>query len=182
MLCITSLPDGTFLILNGALQGVAGFGLASDPNLGAVLYDPTQPIGSRMSILNNTIISRQYHSEATLLPDGRILVSGSDPQTNFPNSTIEYPEEFRNGLTSHFISFLFLNADPNWHSSRFIFLLILLKDSPSPHLLFLWPTGPMENNIRSWMWISSKVQASESPLLRVNFDFFFFYKRRFFFS
>jgi len=95
MPCIAPLPDGTFLILNGALQGVAGFGLASDPNLGALLYDSTQPIGSRMSILNNTIVARLYHSEATLLPDGRVLVSGSDPQTNYPNGTVEYPEEFR---------------------------------------------------------------------------------------
>ena len=89
MPCMVSLPDGTFLILNGALQGFAGFGLANNPNLGAVLYDPTQPIGSRMSILNNTIVARLYHSEATLLPDGRVLVSGSDPET------AKYPEEFR---------------------------------------------------------------------------------------
>ena len=89
MPCMVSLPDGTFLILNGALQGFAGFGLANNPNLGAVLYDPTQAIGSRMSILNNTIVARLYHSEATLLPDGRVLVSGSDPET------AKYPEEFR---------------------------------------------------------------------------------------
>ena len=95
MPCIASLPDGTFLILNGALQGLAGFGLASDPNLGAVLYDPTQPTGSRMSILSNTNIARLYHSEATLLPDGRVLVSGSDPETNNPDGTVKYPEEFR---------------------------------------------------------------------------------------
>jgi hypothetical protein len=112
MPCIASLPDGTFLILNGALQGVAGFGLASNPNLGAVLYDPTQPIGSRMSILNNTIIARLYHSEATLLPDGRVLVSGSDPQTDFPNGTVKYPEEYRIEVTSPFLSLAFLNAIP----------------------------------------------------------------------
>jgi hypothetical protein len=75
------LPDGTFMILNGAHQGVAGFGLASDPNFNALLYDPTQPVGSRFSILGTTTIARMYHSEATLLPDGRVLVSGSDPQT-----------------------------------------------------------------------------------------------------
>jgi len=69
------------MILNGAHQGVAGFGLASDPNFNALLYDPTQPVGSRFSILGNTTIARMYHSEATLLPDGRVLVSGSDPQT-----------------------------------------------------------------------------------------------------
>ena len=95
MPCMVPLPDGTLMILNGAKQGVAGFGLATDPNLSALLYDPTQPIGSRISILNNTIVARMYHSEATLLPDGRVLVSGSDPQTNFPNGTVEYPEEFR---------------------------------------------------------------------------------------
>ncbi|KAF5319483.1 hypothetical protein D9619_008549 [Psilocybe cf. subviscida] len=92
---IVSLPDGTYMILNGATQGYAGFGLANDPNLGALLYDPTQPLGSRMSILNNTIVARMYHSEAALLPDGRVLVSGSDPQTNNPDGTVKYPEEFR---------------------------------------------------------------------------------------
>jgi hypothetical protein len=81
MPCIVALPDGTYMIVNGAHQGVAGFGLASDPNLSALLYDPSQPVGSRFSILGNTTIARMYHSEATLLPDGRVLISGSDPQT-----------------------------------------------------------------------------------------------------
>ena len=74
MPCMVALPDGTFLIVNGARQGYAGFGLASDPNLGALLYDPVLPVGRRMSILNDTIVARLYHSEATLLPDGRVLV------------------------------------------------------------------------------------------------------------
>ena len=99
MPCIAALPDGTYLILNGALQGVAGFGLANTPNLNAILYDPTQPIGSRMSILNNTIVARLYHSEATLLPDGRVLVSGSDPQD------AENPEEFRIEVTGSSLTF-----------------------------------------------------------------------------
>ena len=30
-----------------------------------------------------------------LLPDGRVLISGSDPQTNFTNGTVKFPEEFR---------------------------------------------------------------------------------------
>ena len=89
MPCIVNLPDGTYLIVNGAHAGVAGFGLASDPNLSAVLYDPTQAVGQRFSILNSTIVPRMYHSEATLLPDGRVLISGSDPQTPGFN------EEFR---------------------------------------------------------------------------------------
>ncbi|KAF8263422.1 copper radical oxidase [Lactarius quietus] len=81
MPCMVPLPDGTFMVMNGAHAGVAGFGLASSPNLQALLYDPTQPAGSRISILNNTTIPRMYHSEATLLPDGRVMVSGSDPET-----------------------------------------------------------------------------------------------------
>jgi hypothetical protein len=89
MTCITALPDGTFLILNGAQEGVAGFGLATNPNLGAVLYDPTKAVGSRMSIMANTIVARLYHSEAILLPDGSVLVSGSDPEDGV------HPEEYR---------------------------------------------------------------------------------------
>jgi hypothetical protein len=50
-----------------------------------------RPVGQRFSILgNSTIVARLYHSEATLLPDGRVLVSGSDPET--PGV---YPQEFR---------------------------------------------------------------------------------------
>ncbi|KAJ7583869.1 hypothetical protein C8J56DRAFT_1054387 [Mycena floridula] len=89
MSCMSALPDGTFLIVNGAHQGVAGFGLASSPNLNALLYDPSKPVHQRISILNNTIVPRLYHSESTLLPDGRVMISGSDPQT--PG----FDEEFR---------------------------------------------------------------------------------------
>jgi hypothetical protein len=42
-----ALPDGTFLIVNGAHQGHAGFGLASKPNLQAELYDPSKPLHNR---------------------------------------------------------------------------------------------------------------------------------------
>lgn len=89
MSCMTALPDGTFLILNGAHQGTAGFGLATSPNLNALLYDPTKPIGARMSIMANTTIARLYHSESVLLNDGRVLVTGSDPQDGV------HPEELR---------------------------------------------------------------------------------------
>ena len=86
---MVALPDGTILIINGAQQGVAGFALATDPNLNAVLFDPTQPQGQRFSILNSTSVPRMYHSEATLLPDSSILISGSDPLDR------RFPEEYR---------------------------------------------------------------------------------------
>ena len=85
------------------MQGVAGFGLASMPNLQALLYDPTQPVGARISILNTTIVDRLYHSEAVLLNDGRVLVSGSDPEdTRFPQEyriEVYTPPYLSNGLT-----------------------------------------------------------------------------------
>lgn len=83
------------MIMNGGQQGFAGFGLGNDPNLNALLYDPTKPVNQRISILGNTIVARLYHSEATLLPDGRVLVSGSDPETYYPNGSYVYPEEMR---------------------------------------------------------------------------------------
>ncbi|KAI1735018.1 copper radical oxidase [Xylaria scruposa] len=87
--CMVGLPDGRYLILNGAVNGRAGFGLATNPNKAAVLYDPTKPIGSRMTQLASSTIARLYHSEAVLMNDGRVLVSGSDPQDNIN------PEEYR---------------------------------------------------------------------------------------
>ncbi len=87
------LPDGTVLIVNGAQKGKAGFAAATDPNLEAVLYDPSRPVGTRFSNVGSTTIARMYHSEATLLPDGRVLISGSNPaDSNFPD---EYRVEVR---------------------------------------------------------------------------------------
>lgn len=87
--CMVALPDGTYLIMNGAQQGEAGFALASNPNHNAVLYDPTKPKDSRFTRMANTTIDRLYHSEATLLQDGRVLVSGSDPQD------VRFEQEYR---------------------------------------------------------------------------------------
>lgn len=87
--CICALPDGTYLILNGAQEGVAGFGLAQDPNYNAILYDPSKPVNQRMSIMDTTPVARLYHSEAILLQDGRVMVSGSNPEDGV------HPEEYR---------------------------------------------------------------------------------------
>ncbi|KAF4830329.1 WSC domain-containing protein [Colletotrichum tropicale] len=89
MSCIAPLPDGTYLINNGAMQGVAGFGLAAFPNHMALLYDPEKPVGSRITVMANTTISRLYHSESITLLDGSVLVSGSDPEDGVN------PQEYR---------------------------------------------------------------------------------------
>ncbi|KAF8264446.1 copper radical oxidase [Lactarius quietus] len=69
MPCMVALPDGT-----AALR-------------------PIPAVGARISILNTTTIARMYHSEATLLPDARVLVSGSDPNPYDAKPT--FPEELR---------------------------------------------------------------------------------------
>ncbi|KAL2168473.1 hypothetical protein VTG60DRAFT_7209 [Thermothelomyces hinnuleus] len=89
MTCMAPLPDGTYLIANGALHGVAGFGLGVGPNLNALLYDPSKPLGSRITVAANTTIARMYHSEAITLLDGRVLISGSNPEDGVN------PEEYR---------------------------------------------------------------------------------------
>jgi hypothetical protein len=86
---MTALPDGTYLILNGAQQGMAGFGLATEPNLNCVMYNPTLPKNQRFTVMANTTVDRLYHSEAVLLDDGRVLVSGSDPEDP------RFPQEYR---------------------------------------------------------------------------------------
>jgi hypothetical protein len=95
MPCMAGLPDGTYLILNGGEHGVAGFGLGGVPNFNAVLYDPAKPVNQRMSIMANTTVARLYHSEATTLLDGRVLVSGSDPSGQYPTPAGTWPEEYR---------------------------------------------------------------------------------------
>lgn len=89
---MVALPDGTYLIMNGAMQGVAGFGLADIPNHNAVMYDPVAPKGSRFTKLASTTIDRMYHNEVLLLQDGRVLVSGSDPQDYVLQ---RFPQEYR---------------------------------------------------------------------------------------
>nr|GAT58538.1 predicted protein [Mycena chlorophos] len=104
------LPNGNVLCLGGATQGTAGYGnqswaigmsYADSPALMPAMYDPSAPLGSRWSRdgLSASTVPRMYHSSALLLPDGSVLVSGSNPNSDLntgPN--VKYPTEYRTEL------------------------------------------------------------------------------------
>ncbi|XP_047959780.1 aldehyde oxidase GLOX-like [Salvia hispanica] len=88
------LPTADVIILNGAGKGTAGWDSAVDPVLHPLLYRTNEPDArKRFSVLNPTTIPRLYHSAATLLPDGRILVGGSNPHVLYKFTGVRYPTE-----------------------------------------------------------------------------------------
>ncbi|KAJ0431096.1 putative galactose oxidase [Helianthus annuus] len=84
------LPNGDVLIINGAGRGTAGWENAVEPALHPVLYEPRKRL---FTVLNPTRRPRMYHSSATLLPDGRILVGGSNPHVAYEFSGVNYPTD-----------------------------------------------------------------------------------------
>ncbi|XP_024987327.1 aldehyde oxidase GLOX-like [Cynara cardunculus var. scolymus] len=84
------LPTGDVLIINGAARGTAGWENAIEPALHPVLYEPRKRL---FTVLNPTTRPRMYHSAAVLLPDGRILVGGSNPHVSYQFSGVNYPTD-----------------------------------------------------------------------------------------
>lgn len=102
------LPNGKVFLVNGANTGVAGYGNESwvvgqsysdDPIYQPLIYDHDKPAGSRFISqgLSQSTIPRMYHSAATLLPDGSVFISGSNPNADVmgPESGYKYPTEYR---------------------------------------------------------------------------------------
>ncbi|EYU32954.1 hypothetical protein ABFS82_11G050800 [Erythranthe guttata] len=72
------LPTGDVLMLNGAKAGTSAWNAAAEPNLTPVLYSPDKEKGDRFRELAASEIPRMYHSVSAVLPDGDILVAGSN--------------------------------------------------------------------------------------------------------
>ncbi|KAF8178051.1 glyoxal oxidase, partial [Pholiota molesta] len=106
------LPDGTALVINGGLNGTAGYSLgtkdtplglmpfgpslASGPVGTPAIYNPNAPKGSRWSSagLASSKIARLYHSVAILMPDASVLIAGSNPNPDV-NLTTVFATEYR---------------------------------------------------------------------------------------
>lgn len=104
------LPDGRLVLLNGQGLGTAGYGNTSwavgqsfgdEPRHSAHYFDYNKPVGQRFSpVAATSTVSRMYHSSATLLADGSIFSSGSNPNADFiPSNNMpagyKYPTEYR---------------------------------------------------------------------------------------
>lgn len=106
------LPDGKVLVVNGGQNGTAGYAqqtpltpmgqmpfgesLAAGPIGQPAIYDPNAPAGSRWSNTGfaTSNIARLYHSSALLLPDGSVMIAGSNPNIDVNTSTI-YPTTYK---------------------------------------------------------------------------------------
>jgi hypothetical protein len=106
------LPDGKILVVNGARNGTAGYGThtnitlpanmpygesyATEPQLQPAIYDPAATSGKRWSMtgLGSSKIPRLYHSSAILLPDGSVMIAGSNPNID-ANLTTIYPTTYK---------------------------------------------------------------------------------------
>ncbi|KAG8882655.1 hypothetical protein FRB98_003546, partial [Tulasnella sp. 332] len=101
------LPDATMLLTNGVNTGTAGYGNDSwvvgghsygdNPLYQGLIYDPSKPLGSRMSSegMGKLNVEKMYHSSCLLLPDGSVWCSGSNPNPDFvpPSSGAGYPTQ-----------------------------------------------------------------------------------------
>ncbi|HYG81904.1 MAG TPA: galactose oxidase-like domain-containing protein [Pyrinomonadaceae bacterium] len=71
------LPDGKVLVMNGSSTGFADNG--ANPVYEAELYDPAS---NTWTTLCRMKIPRLYHATALLLPDGRVMTTGTDSMWN----------------------------------------------------------------------------------------------------
>ncbi|KAH7572275.1 hypothetical protein ACOSP7_015346 [Xanthoceras sorbifolium] len=88
------LPTGDVLMINGAQAGTSAWGDAEEPNLVPVLYKTKGKKGNRFQELTAGTIPRMYHSVAVVLPDGKVLVAGSNTNDGY-RYDVKYPTELR---------------------------------------------------------------------------------------
>ena len=88
------LPNGDVILVNGAKRGCSGWGYGKDPAFAPILYKPRVKRGTRFKELAASAIPRMYHSIAIALPDGKVLVGGSNTNDGY-RYNVEFPTELR---------------------------------------------------------------------------------------
>jgi hypothetical protein len=86
---LVTLPDDTTLITGGSSQ-YRGLG-ASDNHNARIFHPDTETL----TMAADPAIGRDYHSEALLLPDGRVITLGSNPLFSDAKNSITAPFEQR---------------------------------------------------------------------------------------
>ncbi|GMY21135.1 aldehyde oxidase GLOX-like [Fagus crenata] len=87
------LPTGDVIIINGARLGTAGWENGHDPIRAPVIYSLSRPQNGRFSFMAASQTPRLYHSAAVLIPDGRVIVGGSNPHEYYNFTGVEFPTE-----------------------------------------------------------------------------------------
>ncbi|XP_047321219.1 aldehyde oxidase GLOX-like [Impatiens glandulifera] len=132
------LPTGDVILINGAQNGTAGWDYGEVPNMNPFLYIPWESNPTRrFVILKETIIPRMYHSTAALLPDGSILIGGSNPHFRYEFAGVRYPTELR---LQKFM--------PTYLSPRYANL--------SPTIKSVEPAGKISYGQKLWITFSAK--------------------------
>ena len=127
------LPDGTMVIVNGAEKGTAGYGnttwnmvkdtnnqevrlegFAQNPTYRPVLYDPTKPEDKRIVYegFGNSTVARLYHSSAILIPDGSVLVAGSNPHQDV---AIDIPQKLNSKYQGYNTTYILEQWYPRYY-------------------------------------------------------------------
>lgn len=86
---LVTLPDDSTLITGGS-SGYRGEG-ASDNHTARIFH----PATDTLSLAADPNVGRDYHSEALLLPDGRVITLGSNPLFSDEKDTVTAPFEQR---------------------------------------------------------------------------------------
>ncbi|KAF6137226.1 hypothetical protein GIB67_030990 [Kingdonia uniflora] len=108
------LPNGDVLIINGAKNGSAGYNNAANPSLRPYIYNPKKILGKRFTVLKSTKIPRMYHSSAVLLPDGRVLIAGGNPNNHYTFNNVPFPTELRlQAFTPYYMEGSYNNRRPD---------------------------------------------------------------------
>ncbi|XP_010504696.1 PREDICTED: aldehyde oxidase GLOX-like [Camelina sativa] len=101
------LPTGDVIIVNGAGTGTAGWEKARDLVIQPLIYHPFDHL---FSVMSTPTRPRMYHSSAVLLPDGRVLVGGSNPHVYYNFTNVEYPTDL--SLEAYSPPYLSFTSDP----------------------------------------------------------------------